>query len=268
MACQNEPSGIIRQTPVIYLVFDNKLSESHHQGKASILFPNAISIYSILTPHCSLIPFGTIPVMNGFADGLRENGLARNPRALEGSEDLLPLKRVRRYSDSPPYQKTLLGTTTGSLVCPHCHTNISSPGQERSQIHPRTIPNSHIYLEEFKMAINTALKSQYKGGIYDEVKALLLNWEANDLGLKKPEKGSLILDETANLMRVFQDLYHFDTNHYLIPSENPQTKVQLELSKIIDDLSDKKSKEQKKALLIVYYNGHGTVKDGKLVWSA
>jgi hypothetical protein len=200
--------------------------------------------------------------MNGFANALRENGSARNVRLLERSEDMPPLKRVRHDN------ATLPGILNGSSVCPHCYKEINSPEQQRSQIHPRTIANSHVHLEEFKTTVNTALKNQYKKGVYDEVKVLLLNWKANDLGLKTPEQGSLIVDETMDLLGVFRDVYHFRTEHYLIPSETPFTKVQLQLGRIIDDLSGKQTMEEKRALLIVYYNGHGTMKDGKLLWSA
>ena len=102
---------------------------------------------------------------------------------------------------------------------------------------------------------------------YDEVKALLLNWQANDLALKIPEAGSLIIDETKKLMGVCRDLYGFDTEYYSIPSQNPQTNVQKLLGNIIADLSDK-AIVKKRVLLIVYYNGHGAVKDGRLIWSA
>ena len=200
--------------------------------------------------------------MNGSADGPRKDGLARVPQSLERSENIPPLQRVRHDSDTPP------GTSVRSSVCPHCYTNINSPKEPRSQLHPRTIPTAHIEFDNFKMAVNTALENQHKGGRYDEVQVLLLNWEGNDLGLKTPKRGSLILDETTNLMRVFRDEYGFNTDHYLIPSVNPFTKVQLKLCGIIDDLSDKQTKEKKRALLIVYYNGHGTMEDGKLIWSA
>jgi hypothetical protein len=159
-------------------------------------------------------------------------------------------------------------TSNSSSVCPHCLTNIDSPPQKGSQVHPKTIPNSHVSFDEFKSAANAALKGQFGGGSYDEVKALLLNWHANDLGLKKPEAGSLIVDETKRLMGAFRDLYRFDTEYYLIPSQNPQTKVQKLLGNIIDDLSDKIEIEKKQVILIVYYNGHGAVKNGRLIWSA
>jgi hypothetical protein len=154
-----------------------------------------------------------------------------------------------------------------SSICPHCYNNINSPSQNGSQVHAKTIPNTHVTFEEFKTAANAALKGQFEGGSYDEVKALLLNWQANDLALKTPEAGSLIIDETKKLMGVFQDVYRFDTEYYSIPSESAHTKVQLLLANIINDLSDKKAKK-KRVLLIVYYNGHGHVKDGRLIWAA
>ena len=154
------------------------------------------------------------------------------------------------------------------LICPHCYNDINSPSQNGSQVHAKTISkNSHVTFEEFKTAANAALKGQFEGGSYDEVKALLLNWQANDLALKIPEAGSLIIDETKKLMGVFRDLYRFDTEYYSIPSQNPHPKVQKLLASIIVDLSDKKA-EKKKVLLIVYYNGHGKAKDGRLIWSA
>jgi hypothetical protein len=154
------------------------------------------------------------------------------------------------------------------LVCPHCFNKIDSPPHLGSQVHPQSISNSHISFEEFKNKANAALKGRFGGGSYDEVKALLLNWDENDLGLKKPEAGSLILDETEKLMGIFRDLYRFHADHRLIPSRNPQTKVQKLLSDVIDELSDKKEIDTKEILLIVYYNGHGVVKDGRLIWSA
>jgi hypothetical protein len=154
-----------------------------------------------------------------------------------------------------------------SLICPHCYNDINSPPQNGSQVQAKTVPNSHVTFEQFKTAANAALKGQFEGGSYDKVKALLLNWQANDLGLKKPEAGSLIIDETKKLMGVFRDSYHFDTEYYSIPSQNPKSKVQKLLASVIDDLSDKKA-ENKKVLLIVYYNGHGHMKDGRLILAA
>lgn len=158
--------------------------------------------------------------------------------------------------------------SSSASICPHCYKNIDLPPQKRSQVHPTNIPNSHADFEDFKLAANAALKGQFEGGSYDEVKALLLNWEANDLGLKTPEAGSLIDDETQKLKRLLEDSYLFHTEYFSIPSHNPQTKVQKLLADTIDDLSDKKEVQKMRVLLLVYYNGHGTIKDGKLIWSA
>jgi len=105
-----------------------------------------------------------------------------------------------------------------------------------------------------------------KGGTYDEVKVLLLNWSENDIGLKKPEAGSFVLDETLKLQGIFRDLYRYDTQHYLIPPRNPEARVLQLLLDAFIELSDKQL--TKKVLLIICYNGHGTVKDHKLIWSA
>jgi hypothetical protein len=170
-------------------------------------------------------------------------------------------------SDSPTDASSETTYFSPSLICPHCYNNINSPSPNGSQAHPKTIPNSHVTFEEFKTAANTALKGQFKEGSYDEVKVLLLNWQANDLAPKKPEAGSLIIDETKKLMDVFRDVYRFDTEYYSIPSKNAQMKVLKLLVNTMDDLSDKKA-ENKRVLLIVYYNGHGIMKDGRLIWSA
>jgi hypothetical protein len=156
----------------------------------------------------------------------------------------------------------LSGTTSDSSlssICPHSHKP-----QIGSQLHPETIPNSHVSFGEFKKAVNDAL--EYEGGTYDEVKVLLLNWSENDIGLKKPEAGSFVLDETLKLQGIFRDLYRYDTQHYLIPSRNPEERVLQLLLDAFIELSDKQL--TKKVLLIIYYNGHGTVKDHKLIWSA
>jgi hypothetical protein len=179
---------------------------------------------------------------------------------LADSEDVHPPKRVKRDGDSQ-------NMSIRPLICSRCFEDVNSPKQEMPRIHPQKIINSHIDLETFKTTVNTALKSQQRK-TYDAVNALLLNWKDNDLGLKTPEKGSLIMDETEKLLQVFRDLYQFDTKHYLIPSDNSQEKLQMEISKLVSELSDKQSKEKRRTLLIVYYNGHGAVKDGRLIWSA
>jgi len=152
-------------------------------------------------------------------------------------------------------------------VCPSCNRS-RTLGRGVSRIHPERLPNEHIELEEFKAAVNNALKIEDARRSYDEVEALLLNWEANDLGLKTPEKGSVILDETLALKKVLEEEWGFHATHHLIPSTIPQAKVSHILSGLNLNLSLKRVEEKKKILLIVYYNGHGDILNGKLIWSA
>jgi hypothetical protein len=84
---------------------------------------------------------------------------------------------------------------------------------------------------------------------------LLLNWKDNDLGLKAPETSSLIIDKTRKLKYILEDSYLIDTKYFLVPSHNPQTKVQ-KLIEIRDDISDKKEAKKIYVLRLVYYNRH------------
>jgi hypothetical protein len=123
-------------------------------------------------------------------------------------------------------------------------------------------------LEKFKAAVNDALKIEHARRAYDEVEALLFNWEANDLALKTPERGSVILDETLALKKVLEEEWGFHATHHLIPSEVPQASVSCMLAQLNYNLSLKQNVEKKKTLLIVYYSGHGDILNGKLIWSA
>lgn len=172
---------------------------------------------------------------------------------------------------TPPSDLSLSDTTSNSSsasICPHCYNDINSSWQKTSQVHPISISNAHVNFDHFKSAANAALKDQFKGGNYDDVKALLLNWKENDIGLKTPETGSLVKDETLKLKTIFKEIYSYDAEYVEILSQNPETKVQTLLANAIDVLSDAKATNNKKVLFIVYYNGHGAMKDGKLIWSA
>ena len=152
---------------------------------------------------------------------------------------------------------------SSTTVCPHCLNNVNLPASVQNTV----IPKSFISLDEFKNAANAALKERFKKESYQVAKALFLNWQANDLAPKIPEAGSYIFDETKSLMGIFRNSYHFDTEYFPIPSTNAKSKVQMLLAVNIADLSDQVALN-KKVLLIIYYNGHANVKDGKLVWSA
>jgi hypothetical protein len=154
--------------------------------------------------------------------------------------------------------------TTSLSVCPHCYRHVDRPPQSQSDIHPPVIPNSHATHAELQDAINSALENQLDDQQhYDVVKVLLLNWE--DIFFKKSQNNLHLLEQTTNLMGVFRDTYRYDVEHYLIPSESPYFQLLKELSRILSDLAEYPGKA---VLFILYYNGHSSLQNGQLMWSA
>ncbi|OKL62170.1 hypothetical protein UA08_02168 [Talaromyces atroroseus] len=139
-----------------------------------------------------------------------------------------------------------------AALCPHCYRHVGQPPRRQSQIHPPVIPNSHATHAELQDAINAALENQLGEQNYDEVKVLLLNWE--DMCLKKSEYESSILEQTVKLKEVFQNDYHYDVEHYFIPSVNPYFQLLNDISETIRDLADK--------------SGNSIQDGGQLMWSA
>jgi hypothetical protein len=62
-------------------------------------------------------------------------------------------------------------------------------------------------------------------------------------------------------MDVFEKIYNFETQYFEIPSRNAQVQVQRLLANTIAELSE----TEEKVLLLIFYDGHGAVKDGKLI---
>jgi hypothetical protein len=145
-------------------------------------------------------------------------------------------------------------------ACPHCRSIIRNrralPGPDVSRLHPSTIPNTHITVDEWKKATNEAIKQRLETRYNDVVHVLLLTWKANDIGSKAPDPGSLVLDEAKELEHVFTDLYGYKTKLFEIPSDSPQLRLQLLFSEILLEL-DQERQNSKRPLLVVYYNGHG-----------
>lgn len=107
--------------------------------------------------------------------------------------------------------------------------------------------------------MNDALQNKFSKGAYSFVEALLLTWAKHDLD-------PLIDEETKELCSIFKDDYHFQAEHYQIPEVNPGSNVQLLLANKILGLENKS--QDSRALLIFYYNGHGTRKHNKLIFTA
>jgi hypothetical protein len=130
------------------------------------------------------------------------------------------------------------------------------------------LPHGHTHFEEFKKNANTVLEGKHEQRPYNEVQALLFTWKKNDLGLKAPDKkDSVIIDETVCLKGVFIEDWGFQAKHHEFGSGEPQREVDMLLSDLDFELSDKNS-ANKKVLLIIYYNGHGTIFNHNLIWSA
>jgi tetratricopeptide (TPR) repeat protein len=104
--------------------------------------------------------------------------------------------------------------------------------------------------EEFFEHLNRAAKSvlprvsRRHSGAY----VLLLRWEDDDLGTEK---------ETSDLEEVFRDVYHYTTERYLIPSDDPTTQLEYRLNDF------RRAYDNGTSLLIIYYGGHGVLDHSK-----
>lgn len=94
---------------------------------------------------------------------------------------------------------------------------------------------------------------------YNDVNAILLCWEDDDLNVRP---------EVKKLQELFEKDFNFKPRIYPIPSENPSVQLQWELATFVKDFSF-----QRKSLIIVYYAGHAdndqdTDSAGYVVWRA
>ena len=87
---------------------------------------------------------------------------------------------------------------------------------------------------------------------YTEVSVLLLKWTDDNLHVE---------DEVARLEGIFRDGFHFATEVWSLPSEEPEEALLLKL------MAFKKGKRQGD-LMILYYAGHGGGGPEECIWSA
>ena len=104
--------------------------------------------------------------------------------------------------------------------------------------------------EEFFQHLNQAAKSVLPktSRIYRDVVVLLLRWQDDDLGTER---------EINDLECVFQDIYHYKTERYLIPSSDSTTQLEYKLNDF------RKAYDYESSLLILYYGGHGSLDSNK-----
>ena len=112
------------------------------------------------------------------------------------------------------------------------------------------------FFEQLNRAAKAALPQVPRR--HARVHVLLLRWEEDDLGTEK---------EIDDLEEVFRDLYHYETERYVIPSDD--STLQLE-----DRLNDfRRAHDSEANLLILYYGGHGALekhsdRPSRSIWKA
>ena len=77
---------------------------------------------------------------------------------------------------------------------------------------------------------------------------LLLRWEDDNLGTEI---------ELKDLEEVFRDVYHYNTEQYLIPSNDSTIQLEYKLNDF------RRTHDNGTNLLIIYYGGHGSLDYGK-----
>lgn len=105
-------------------------------------------------------------------------------------------------------------------------------------------------VEELFDHLNQAAESALPRGSrnYTAVFVLLLEWQNDDLGT--------VIDLNA-LERVFRGIYHYNTERYSIPSEEPSTQLEYRLNDF------RRAHDNGTNLLIVCYGGHSRLDYGK-----
>lgn len=84
---------------------------------------------------------------------------------------------------------------------------------------------------------------------YSAVYVLLLSWQHDDLGVDS---------ETGRLAKAFEEVYGFQVERYLIPSEEPDDALEETLKTFV------RSYQSPRSLLIIYYGGHGMLNASRL----
>jgi hypothetical protein len=208
----------------------------------------------------------------GESSNFTPSNIASPSTPLQASEGLVPGRATLSPSSESDSNSSLMSLNQSDTIsssssdpssvsiCPHCYSNTQSPFRNGSPTHPISLANPHIDVTTFKDDINAALEGRFHSGSYGFTTALLLNWAENDMG-------PLIRKETGELSFVLKDCFGIASIYHDIPSRTPYTKVQSYLSTEINNVSEKVS-DGKKGLLIVYYNGHGAMKDGRLILAA
>jgi len=137
--------------------------------------------------------------------------------------------------------------------------------QTNSSLDVPSLPAPHALdhldnFEEFFEHLNRAAKSVLPktSRRHTDAFVLLLRWEDDDLGTET---------ELNDLEDIFQNIYHYNTEIYLIPSNDSTTQLEYKLNDF------RRVHDNGTNLLIVYYGGHGSLdnnknRPSKSIWQA
>ncbi|KAF7554477.1 hypothetical protein G7046_g6809 [Stylonectria norvegica] len=140
-------------------------------------------------------------------------------------------------------QTSLSLTSNASVLPPTTHDTIKSNHHMK---------NFETFVGDLQLSAKRAFpNSAYSR--YKEVQVLLIRWEEDELEVEWE------LDE---LHKVFRDLYLFQTEQFLIPTQNSHRRLNRKALSFVED------HEEEDVLLIVYYGGHGVInKARQSTWS-
>ena len=130
--------------------------------------------------------------------------------------------------------------------------------EDQSEIPSTKLDDDHVAdIRVFARDLNQSLEGAFppKSCPYTSVYVLLLQWEADDIGVK---------EEIFLLRQVFRNQFNFNVENWYIPSSNSFHSLQ---DKIYDF---QKAHQSKWELLIVYYGGHAEAdtRRGRSIWHA
>ncbi|KAL8928174.1 MAG: hypothetical protein Q9208_001884 [Pyrenodesmia sp. 3 TL-2023] len=167
-------------------------------------------------------------------------GLQHIPDISEGTTGCLRRERqARDEGQSPTSQQTT-------------HTPESySPFDDPFQTAALTADDE----EDRQAKLNKCIEERYAAwqrSPYTDVSVLLLRWAADNLG---------VIDEVLRLEKVLRERFHFSTEQWDIPSEEPEHEL---TAKMLEFCKGKKKND----LLILYYAGHGAGGPEQCIWSA
>ncbi|KAL2036725.1 hypothetical protein N7G274_010520 [Stereocaulon virgatum] len=130
--------------------------------------------------------------------------------------------------------------------------------EDRWEVPSTKLDDDHVAdIRIFARDLHQSLEGAFppKSCPYTSVYVLLLQWEADDIGVK---------EEISQLRRVFRNQFNFDVENWYIPSSNSFHSLQDKIYQF------QKAHQSRLELLIVYYGGHAEADTsrGRSIWHA